>query len=294
MKPKSKLLFLIFFIFSINAFDTNQLPLSDKLKETFPKLNASCFIIANLDCSIVINESNSNRKIHTGTFDNIVFSTKLKKLKTPIEKQNNPFIGNNKLTLYDMINIFNCILINRSYISEIRQKNTKISIIKSAMSGYGCVFVYEHSGKYIGILYGANSREKVLNDIKNITNWLKQFYILDIKQNLIEIPVLYGNERRIDLAEQKRKILISKFTSGKIERAYHYKTVSCAPIEKGDIFGTVFYFSELFKNPIRIPLISMKCVKRSGILNRILDTIHYIIFGSNNSKHIDPSRNTSE
>lgn len=291
---KSKLLFLTFFIFSINAFDTNQLPISDKLKETFPKLNASCFIIANLDCSIIINESNSNKKIHTGTFDNIIFSTKL---KTFIEKQNNPFLGNNKLTLYDMINIFNCVLTHRSYISEIRQENTQISVIKSTMSGYGCVFVYEHNGKYTGILYGANSREKVLNDVKNITNWLKQFYILDIsniKQNLIEIPVLYGNEKKIELVERKQKVLTSKFTSGKIERTYHYKAVACAPIKKGDILGTVFYSSEIFKNPIKIPLISLKYVKRSGILNRILDTIHYIIFGSNNSKHIDLGQNTSE
>jgi len=294
------LFFLVCFAFSVNAFETNQLPLSDKLKETFPKLSASCFIIANLDCSIIINESNSNKPIHTGTFDDIIFSSKLD-LKNlginNIEKQNNSSISNNKLTLYEMNNIFYYILSHKSFSPEIQQKNIKITIIKSAMSGYGCVFSYKHNGKYIGVLYGSNSQEGILNDVKKITSWLNQFYIQDIsdkKQNSIEVPVLYGNEKKLKLTEKKQKILVSKFTSEKIERIYHYKTVVTAPIKKEEVFGSVFYSSEIFKHPIKIPLIAIKSIKKTNIFNRIFDTLYYIIFGANNIKNKDSLQNILE
>lgn len=265
------------------------------MKEMFPKLNASCFIIANLDCSIILSELNSNKRIHTGTFDDIIFSSKvdLENLK----KENNPSLGNNKLTLYEMNNILFHILKHKQYNFQIHHGKTSIFIIKSAMSGYGCVFSYKNNGNYIGIIYGCNTEDNVLEDIKNITNWLNQFYILDISyidQNLTEVPLLYGEEKTIKLIEQTPKILMSKFCSGKIERTYHYKTIASAPIKDGDVLGTVFYFSEVFKNPIKIPLIAIKSIKKSSLFNRIIDTIRYIIFGASNSKNQDLFQNISE
>ncbi len=270
----------------------SQLPLSDKIK-AFPKLNSSCFIIANLDCSIIINEHNSNKQIHTGTFDDVIFYSKLN-----LTKESNSSLGNNKLTLYEMNNILFNKLKLKLYNFQTHYANANISIIKSAMSGYGCVYSYENknNGNYIGILYGCKSQEEVFNDIKNITNWIKQFYILDtsgINQNFIEVPLLYGQEKTIKLTEKKRKILISKFSSGKIERIYHYRTIVSAPIKKGDVLGIAFYFSETFRNPIKIPLLSTKSMKKSSLFRRIADTIHYIIFG-NTSKNKDPFQNILE
>lgn len=293
----SNLFFGILFIFSVRAFDTNQLPLSDKIKESFPKLNASCFIIANLDCYMIINELNSDKRIHTGTFDDILGESKLNLEHYTLKKQENSLLGNNKLTLFEMNDILAYILTHSLYHLQSYNSNLTVSIIKSAMSGYGCVFHYQYKGEYIGILYGCNSQEEVLDDIKKLTYWLNQFYVQDISdlnQNFIEIPLLYGKEKTIKLAQQKQKILMSKFISGKIERTYHYKTISKAPVRKDDVLGTVFFSYELFKNPVSMPLVATKSIKKSNIFNRIIDTIQYIIFGANNSKSKDPFQNTLE
>lgn len=277
---------MIFIIATANAFNTSHLPIADKLKLTFPKLKASCFVIANLDCKIVIHEQNANQKIHTGTFDNIIFASKTLP-NSSIKKYDNPFLGNNKLTLYEMNDVFYSVLIEKLYSPQIKQQNIKISILQSSMSGYGGVFYYEskHHGKYIGILYGNRTHEEVLKDIKAITSWLNQFYIKDVSNitsKIGEIPVLYGTEKVLKLNLQNQKLLFSETMSNKLQRICHYRTIIRAPIHEEDNIGSVFYFSDLFKNPITKPILSSKSIKKSNIFNCIFQTIHYIIFGSTN------------
>lgn len=281
------------------SFEVSQLPISDRLKESFPKIKASCFIIANLDCNIIVHELNSSKKINTGTFDNILFSIQSLPKRfniTSIRKETNPVLGDNKLTLYEMINIFHYIATNSSYKYETKHLGIDVTLLNSAMSGYGCVFCYTSNGaKYIGILYGDTSKDEVFSDVKNIANWLNQFYVYDTsnaKSEPIQIPVLYGTDKTLELTESRRKILVSRNCSGKIQRTYRYKIITQAPVGKDDRLGDVFYYYDTFTNPVMLPLVASKTVSKANVFYRIYDSIHYIIFGSTKYKY--SSQNTSE
>ena len=51
-----------------DGFSSDQQPLSESLKKSFPKIKASCFFIANKKAGVVLHEKNSTKNIHSVKF----------------------------------------------------------------------------------------------------------------------------------------------------------------------------------------------------------------------------------
>jgi D-alanyl-D-alanine carboxypeptidase len=218
----------------------SQLPLSAHIKNSFPKnLKATCFIISNIETGIVLHEKNSKRKIHSGTFNNIVFVASVSKSEnlTPqslndvrqlagdiniSEVMNNyaaksgatdsnffglsRYVEKSKTTLYDMCCIFEnsykTIKTRQLFRNDIR--GIEICFFKSAMSGVGCAFSIKNKNgaRFACILYGLLSEKDALNDAKLIAKWLDQFFIFQSAKKgdfIAEVPVFYGKQRQIKL-----------------------------------------------------------------------------------------------
>jgi hypothetical protein len=246
---------MLFYCFSLNfqafsaCFKTEQLPLSEIIKKSFPKeLHATCFIISNTETDLVLHEKNSKYKIHSGTFNNIVFIVSLlKNCNFAIQSLNDAelfakdmnasevmnnyavksgatssnFFGlsqhveKSKTTLYDMC----CIFKNSYEILKAKQlfqrdvRDFDICFFKSAMSGIGCAFSYKNKNeaRFICVLYGLLSGKDALNDARLIVKWLDQFFVFQSAKKgdfIAEVPVFYGKQQQAKLEINENHLLL--------------------------------------------------------------------------------------
>ncbi|MDR2666864.1 MAG: hypothetical protein LBB34_01960 [Holosporales bacterium] len=226
-----------------------QLPLSATVKNSFPKsLRATCFIISNIETGVVLHENNSKRKIHSGTFNNILFAVSIsknanfsfhslddmKQLANNVnvsEVMNNyaiesgatnsnffglsQYVEKSKTTLYDM-----CCIFKNSY-ETIKAKqllrndirDVDICFFKSPMSGVGCAFFIKNKNgaEFICVLYGLLSEKDALSDARLIAMWLEQFFVFQAAKKgdfIAEIPVFYGKQPKINLEINEDHLLL--------------------------------------------------------------------------------------
>ena len=100
----------------VNAFETYQLPLSDQLLKSFPKLHVSHLIIINTQLKIVVHEVNSKSILRCGTFSDAIFASALyykfgKRLKKLVRSE---LANLNKIKQHKIIDKFlmkNCTLL---------------------------------------------------------------------------------------------------------------------------------------------------------------------------------------
>jgi D-alanyl-D-alanine carboxypeptidase len=262
----------------------SQLPLSDSVNASFPKLHSSCFIIVSKDTDLVVHEKNSCRSINTGTFDDLVrlkvddvheFARQVGAKDTVFIESTNSSAGESKSTLYDM-----CLMCAQLKLSDTR-------LFKSAMSGIGCTFSFRNKNacEFICVLYGASSESALLQDRQRIEAWLEQFFVFDAAQkngSTSQIPVLYGVEPNIPFRYDKEKhlLLLSKKYPGQVHKVSRYRTVLRAPVAKGDELGIVMYQTNIFKNPIPKIIKAQYPVKAISPLKRIFASFKYIVFGT--------------
>ncbi len=239
-----------FICFRADAFDTNQLPLSDGVAKTFPDISSSCYIIVNEDTNVVVTSSNSEVPIDTGTFGELYGVAQL-------------------ATLHEMAKRFT---------------DTK-QFFQSAMSGNGCAVRYKNKNeaRFIILIYGESTKETAYNDIEKIKVWLDQLYIYHVPQqdSFLYIPIIYGTRSVVKFkVPGTQPILLSRKGSKRIEKVYRYRTILKAPVVPNDEIGYVFYRTDIFKNPIQKTIKSGINIKKSNWLRRVYDSIRYLIFGT--------------
>lgn len=278
------------------AFETSQLPLSESLQKSFPKIKASCFIISNKKSGIIVNEKNSKFRIHSGSFNDIVFELakadfceKTKgfdeaKIMNDYAKRvggkDSVFFDvsscnvENKTTLYDMCCIF----------ENFNSKN--ICFFKSAMSGVGCGFHFKNHNdcEFSIVLYGLSTKEEAIEDIKSISSWLDQFFEYRVSkkgETFAKIPVFYGKSKIVDIfLSDDHFLLLSKNLNDKIMKISRYRTMLHAPVDLNYQIGVIFYQTSVFQNPITKVVLSEKKVQKSCRFKTVLDSVFYVIFGS--------------
>ena len=138
--------------FGIEAFETSHLPISNELKQTFPKIKVPCFIICNLDCDIVLHERKSNYQIPSMIFDKLIQTDR------------------------DSLNLFELCL-------ALKNKNSLPGFIFELETKFGCVFMCEtkESGKYLVALYGSKTKSELTEDIAQMKKWLNQLFPMNPK-----------------------------------------------------------------------------------------------------------------
>ena len=249
-----------------------QLPISNALASTFPKLKASCFIIVNPKTNLVVHERNSRQRISVGTFKNVISDD------SSIGDENEAMS-----TLTEMSRDF-----RECNISNITKKINGINIcfFNSVMSGVGCAFLYQNtnSSEFICLIFGEESENSAMDDARNISSWLDQFFEYKIPKSLAEditIPVIYGTRPSIHFIDQpEHHILLSKKFSQRVNKIWRYRTIMRAPIHVGDELGYILYQTDIFKNPITKIIKATENIEKAGWFKCICDSVRYLIFGS--------------
>lgn len=285
------------------VFEADQLPLSEPLKKTFPKIRASCFIISNKKTRFIINEKNSNQQIHSGSFNEILYDLAVRDFgnnindfdtskimndyakrvgaKNSIFLSASPYDIESKTTLYDMCCIF-------------ENSNSKnICFFKSSMSGNGCGLHFKNQNgcEFSIILYGLSTKEEVIEDVKSIVSWLEQFFEYKVSkkgEEFAKISIIYGKLNKLDaFFDDDHFLLLSKKLNDQIMKVSRYRTMIAAPFDPNYMVGNVLYQTSVFQNPISKIVTSGKKVEKSGKFKTILDSICYIIFGNSFSDSIN-------
>ncbi len=197
---------------------TSHLPLSNCLKQKFPKLKSQYFIISCPEIGIVVHENNSNTQLRCGSFSKVILSIAiLKKYKNINNITNKDLYKYDKyktkliedfllpfgremykhstdialcndgalLSLYEMCNIF---ANSYEYIKKCTNllkkinKNLYCVFFYSEKSGAGCAFKYINNNgcEFDCIILGTKNKKEMFNDIKLICNWLDIFIIKSI------------------------------------------------------------------------------------------------------------------
>ncbi|MDR0942153.1 MAG: hypothetical protein LBM19_00855 [Holosporales bacterium] len=254
-------------------FEASHLPLAGNISASFPKLKATCFIIANKETSLVLHEKNSRYKIHGGAFGDLIAS---------------PYGDEEKTTLYDMCEAF------AESFDSLRNKpklleninGVEICFFKSPMSGVGCAFKYKNKNScgFFCALYGLSTKEEAINDAKSIANWLDQFFVFNASKQgelIAEVPVFCGEQNRIKLTiSEDHNLLTSQNYSKQITKISRYRTAVAAPINEDDNLGAVFYATEIFQNPVVRQLTSDITIKKADVTKVVKDSFAYLIFGA--------------
>jgi hypothetical protein len=292
--------FLFFFIIPSSAFQVSQLPISEKLIRSFPKLKAKRFVIVNKDCNIVVHEKNSFKKIDKNITSSKIYKYENKQLtiRNPQSEKVEDFefaknmeliLKKNKTALYDICCIFADLLEEpqRGYGTFFQNINgADICFFESSSSTMGCMFNYKNTNscEFTVVLYEFSSKEQAVRDIKSVIQWLDQFFVSRISSDekaVTKIPVLYGVKESVLFKNlSNRSILLSKKHSNQVTKVIRYRTVIRAPFEIGTELGFVFYFTDLFKNPIVETIVSIERIEKANWTKCILDSICYIVFGT--------------
>ena len=230
------------------AFSTSQLPLSDEVAATLPKLNTNCYIIINLDTKLVLTEKNSKHIVDSGTFRTI-------------------YGGKKKMTLYEM---------------SLLVTGEGIKFFESPMSGVGCTYKYQtrHGAMFLCVIYGEATQIEAYTDCAKINKWLEQFYIYESSEKEdVKIPVLYGTSDISLNGYTKKHFIISTKLKSRVEKIYRYRTIMKAPINKDAEVGYVMYYTGVFKNPIIEKIYCPVYIKKNRWFKCIYDSVKYLIFG---------------
>jgi hypothetical protein len=225
--------------------ETSQLPISETLRNSFPKLKSPFFVIINKKANVVLHENCFNTRVNAKMFDddNITLLD-ICKLST-------------KDILFFQSGIFNgCVF-------RYRNKNS---------CEFNCA------------IYGVFSKEDMSADIKAISKWLDQFFIYaPAKKNelIAKIPVFYGetNEMELRLTDD-HFVLLSENYSKNIVKVFRYRATLRAPVLADSPVGWTFYKTDLFQNWITKTIKSSTAIDKSSRFKAIRDSFSYVIFGA--------------
>lgn len=138
--------------------------------------------------------------------------------------------------------------------------------------------------RLIGVMSGMASNKERSEEAEKIMNWgfreFDNYRVLKQGQKITELPVWFGNETTVDLLVNQdvlRTIKKSKVEDIKMTAVYD-KPVK-APIKQGDKLGVV-KIEIPHTEPIEVPLIANKEIKKVGWIGRIAENIKYILFGA--------------
>lgn len=302
-----------FFIFNscAVAFDYFQLPLSDKLINTFPQLKAKHFLIVQPDLKIVIHEKNSLTKLRCGSFSSFILAVAiLNKNKHYLSRKNLQFYKKSlmekfliqinetvqmytdiasyaygpSISLHNICKIFSASYYQLKLRSNLLKRINGINcfLFHSDKNGSGCVFRYVNTNQcsFDCVILGLEDKNEIINDINKICSWLNKFKLTNIvcKPQLINIDIFYGKKHFLKLKTPPITILTTNYNS-QILRTVRYLIRAKAPIFPNDKMGYVFYQTDIFSNPIRKKILAGEKIEKGNYFNNILDSIYYIIYG---------------
>jgi hypothetical protein len=238
---------LAIYCFEIRAteVETSQLPISEMLRASFPKLKAPFFVIISKKANVVLHENSSSIRVSSSIFES------------------------DDLTLLDI-----CKLSTRD-----------ILFFQSGIfNGCAFKYKNKNSCEFHCALYGVFSKEDMSADIQAVSKWLDQFFIyIPAKKNelVAKIPVFYGDTNEMELRlNDDHFVLLSERCNRNIVKVFRYRTALRAPVIADFQVGWAFYKTDVFQNWISKTIKSSTVIGKSGRFKAICDSFSYIIFGA--------------
>lgn len=280
--------------------EREQLPLSQNVLKTFPKLKTKYLIIAVPKLRIVLHELNSNQSIRSGNFSELLSGMAslaqstttpnidqfLKQYGRKIPKYTD--IAHRKfgilISLYELCNIFEqeYLYILRNHNSKRIARRIKLFMFYAGKNiGCMCRYINVNNVAFDIIVYHEYNENTFLHDIEKIIQWLDRFIIkeLNIPTKPINISVFYGKQSSMYFTlPNGHRLLIEKNVQEKIVRTVRYYMRLSAPVTTSDKIGYVFYKYSLFGNPIRFDIFSNISISKSNMFKNLVDSIYYIIY----------------
>ena len=287
---------LISSAFGAVRFETYQLPLSDFLLKTFPRLRCPYFIIVCPQLGIVVHEANSNVLLRCGTFSELIFSNALRykfgKRTPQISQLNKREIIDDFLIKFGVIfPEFTDLTLSRDgelislhdmcrlYIFSGRRD---YFLFRSQKIEHGIAFFYKTKRdiEFVCLLFGAKSEDVIKSDVRLICQWLEQFRLKKSETKIqLQIPVFYGTTNLVSInAIAKSCILGVDDRPERVLRTARYMMRLMAPVSAGDQVGWIFFQTKTFKNPIKVPIRSNANIPKASPLKCLHDSISFIIY----------------
>ena len=138
--------------------------------------------------------------------------------------------------------------------------------------------------RLISVMSGLSSNKERSEEAEKIMNWgfreFDNYKVLKQGQKVAEVPVWFGEETSVDLLVNQDVLkTIKKNKASKVKLTAVYDKPVKAPIAQGDKLG--FVRVEIpGQNPIEVPLIAGKDVKKLGWFGKIMENIKYLLFGA--------------
>lgn len=237
--------FLLFFLccFKSLSYSYEHLPLCESLQLSFPKINATCFIIVNQESNIILNEKNSSYKI--------LFND-----------------NKHKKSLHDIVSSCD----NFTSTSQV----SGMTFVFSYKNKYGIIFKIALSGINTDELF-----EEDRNNISEWLDQFFLFKVCKKNAMLAKIPVIYGkNLNNIDMVSNEDIFtILSAKQNNKIVKTVIYKSVISAPFNENTSIGSVALSTKTFVNPFTVDIKTTGSDKRAGKCKVLMDSIRCLIFG---------------
>jgi hypothetical protein len=230
------------------AYNSENLPLSKPLRESFPKLKVSCFIIVSDDAKIVIHEQNSKHKIQ-------------------INDQKN------KVSLYELI----C----SSHKAFEKSKISGTTIVFTYANKHNCNFTIAVSG-----INNFDDFEEDKKKITEWLDQFFKVVVYNEGDHIETLPIIFGGAiKTIDMiADREIIVILSSLLSNRITKRVIYKGIVPTPIDSSTELGNISLHTPTFQNPSIIHIKSTEEIRDGSKCEIILDSIMYLIFGVNYAK----------
>ncbi len=226
------------------SYSYEHLPLCRKLQISFPKLNATCFIIVNQKPNIILHENNSSYNIR---FDD---NTKKKSL---------------------------CALVYQYTTLNSVSQISGMTFVFAYTNKYKCVFKIALSGINTIEQFQEDQRK-----IFDWLDQFFIFKVCGKDEFLAQIPVIYGNITSIDmLTNDSIMAILSDRHPNKLTKTIVYRSIIKAPFDQNTKLGSLKVLTNTFEHSLTFDIFATKSAGEGNRWKTFSDSIKYLIFGSN-------------
>ncbi|MDG1286439.1 MAG: D-alanyl-D-alanine carboxypeptidase [Rickettsiales bacterium] len=151
-------------------------------------------------------------------------------------------------------------------------------------AGYGIATSGEMAGRrLISVVNGLDSKKGRISASRELLTYgFKQFEAVQLfakGKALEEAKIWYGSQETVGLKVEKPLLItLPKYDKSDVKMSANFVEPVIAPVQKGQKLG-VLKFEAKGMEPINLPLVATESVAKQSLLERLLPTLRYRLFG---------------
>jgi D-alanyl-D-alanine carboxypeptidase (penicillin-binding protein 5/6) len=155
----------------------------------------------------------------------------------------------------------------------------------SNIAGYGMVAsCLNQSNRFILVINGLPNMQARADEAVGILTWAMNTFVNHVayKKNEIigKVPLLYGKENFVSVTVASDTVVtIARSGVQDITKSMTYADNLKAPLEKGQVVGTLTLTSSALPKPVEFPLVAFETVEKGNFIKRFVDFLGSVFFG---------------